>query len=122
MLIADIVIPFLFQTTIDKGIQDRDISLVWILVGAQLMIFIGNYLSNTIVEIVMSKLGLRLSINMMSEYLVKLINLPVSFFRTKIQRRPYKENRRPIQNKEFSHIISGDYVSDSSVFYLYFPL
>lgn len=83
VLIADIVIPFLFQTTIDKGIQDRDISLVWILVGAQLMIFIGNYLSNTIVEIVMSKLGLRLSINMMSEYLVKLINLPVSFFERK---------------------------------------
>ncbi len=83
VLIADIIIPFLFQTTIDKGIQDKDIGLVWLLVGAQLLIFIGNYLSNTIVEIVMSKLGLKLSINMMYEYLSKLISLPVSFFERK---------------------------------------
>ena len=83
MLCAEIAVPFMFQTTVDRGIADKDIGLIWILVAGQFAIFIGNFVSGTIVEFIMTRLGLDMSINMLSEYLTKLVRLPLSFFERK---------------------------------------
>ena len=82
--IADIILPILFQYTIDIGIGNKDINLVWLLVFSQFCIFLGNYISNNIVDIVLTKTGLKISIELVSKYLTKLINLPMSFFDRKI--------------------------------------
>lgn len=83
-IIADVVTPLLFQRTIDDGINGRDISLVWLLVGGQFVFLVGNYISNGIAEVLLTKAGLRMSICLMNEYLSKLIRLPISFFDRKI--------------------------------------
>jgi len=83
-LITDMFVPFLFQRTVDDGINGKDIHLVWLLILGQLFVFIGNYISSNIVDILLTKLGLKMSIEMMNEYLRKLISLPMSFFDTKV--------------------------------------
>lgn len=83
-LIADISIPFLFQRTIDDGIKSEDISLVWLLIIGQLLIFLGSYISNSLIEILLTKLGLKLSIEMLDNYLYKLVRLPMTFFAQKV--------------------------------------
>ena len=81
---ADLTLPFLFQRTVDEGISSKDIHLVWMLVISQLFVFLGNYVTNNAVDIMLTKLGLRMSIDMMNEYLRKLIKLPMSFFDRKV--------------------------------------
>ncbi len=81
---ADVALPFVFQRTIDEGIHSGDIQLIWLLVFSQLFIFFGNYLSNCVVEYLLTKIGLRMSIRMINDYLKKIICLPMSFFATKV--------------------------------------
>jgi len=83
-VVADIILPIVFRRTIDEGIKNKDIALVWLLALGQLCIFIGNYIANNVIDIVLTKLGLKISINLINEYLAKLIRLPISFFDRKI--------------------------------------
>ncbi len=81
---ADVVTPVLFQRTVDDGINGRDIGLVWMLVLGQFCMFVGNYVSGSIADLLLTKMGLRMGVRMMGEYLQKLIRLPVSFFDRKV--------------------------------------
>lgn len=83
-LVADISLPFIFQRTIDEGISNKDIHLVWLLVLSQLFIFIGNFVSNSITELLLTKLGIKVGINMLNEYLSKLVRLPMTFYARKV--------------------------------------
>lgn len=83
-MVADVAMPLVFQKTIDEGIQQRDIGLVWLLALSQLAIFVGNYASNNIINILLTKIGLKINIEMVNEYLAKLIRLPISFFDRKV--------------------------------------
>lgn len=83
-LVADIALPFIFQKTIDDGISSRDVHLVWLLVISQLFVFLGSFVSNSIIEVLLTKLGLRISIGMLNEYLGKLVRLPMSFYARKV--------------------------------------
>ena len=77
-------LPLLFQHTIDDGINGRDINLVWLLVIGQFFVFLGNYVANNLVELILAKLGISISISMLTDYLRKLAYLPISFFDRKV--------------------------------------
>lgn len=99
-VVADVTLPFVFQRTIDEGIAQKDISLIWLLVFGQLFVFLGNYVSNAIIDILLSKLGLKFGIQILNEYLSKLVRLPISFFSTKV-------SSDLIQKAEDHHRIKG---------------
>lgn len=83
-MLADICIPFIFQNTIDKGIGEHNISLIWTLILSQFLIFLGSYVANCIVELSLGKLALSIGIDLLNRYLNKLISLPISFFSRKV--------------------------------------
>lgn len=83
-LAGDIAMPLIFQHTVDEGIMGKDIGLVWMLILSQLLIFLGNYVGNSVVEIILTKLGLKTGIEMMDRYLRKLVRLPMIFFERKV--------------------------------------
>lgn len=83
-LLTEMTLPLLFQHTIDDGINGRDISLVWLLVIGQFFVFLGNYVANNLVELILAKLGINISISMLTDYLRKLAYLPISFFDRKV--------------------------------------
>lgn len=85
VMAADVVSPILFQRTIDDGIGDKNIRLIWVLIAGQLALFVGNYIGNNVTEIMLAKLGLKVSITLIKEYLAKLIKLPMAFFDTKVK-------------------------------------
>ncbi|HLF62740.1 MAG TPA: peptidase domain-containing ABC transporter [Saprospiraceae bacterium] len=72
--------PFLTQALVDKGINLHDLSFVYLILIAQLVLFAGN----SIAEIVRSKLllhmGTRINISMVSDFLSKMLRLPIPFF------------------------------------------
>lgn len=81
---ADIAMPLIFQQTVDTGISTGDIGLVWLLALMQVMIFIGNFMSSSALQYVITRLGLSLGISMMNEYLSRLLSMSMSFFARKV--------------------------------------
>ncbi len=80
ILIMDFITPFLFQYTIDDGIRLKDINLIWLLVGSQICIFLGNYVANSIGDFIITKIGLSTGISYIETYIKNLIKLPLDFY------------------------------------------
>lgn len=72
--------PFIFQKTIDLGIVKSDINLVYMLLLAQLVLFLSSFISDFFSQLILTKLNFNLSILLKSKLLQKLIKLPISYF------------------------------------------
>lgn len=72
--------PFLTQALVDKGINLHNLNFVYLILIGQLVLFAGS----SIAEIVRSKLllhmGTRINISMVSDFLAKMLRLPIPFF------------------------------------------
>lgn len=78
------IFPFLTQSIVDIGIRNKNIHFVYIILLASLMLFF----SQTVVELVRSRILLhisaRVNISLISDFLIKLMKLPISFFDSKM--------------------------------------
>lgn len=77
-------IPILFQRMIDEGIGQKSVNLLIFLLLTQLAFFIGNMLSTSLTNIILTKLNLTAGLEMLSSYVMKLTLLPIAFFDTKL--------------------------------------
>ncbi|NQX84957.1 MAG: peptidase domain-containing ABC transporter [Flavobacteriaceae bacterium] len=95
--LLQLIFPFLTQSVVDYGINYQNINFVYLILIAQLTLFT----SQTSVELIRSWLLLhmtsRININLVSDFLIKLMKLPISFFDSKntgdIVQRIYDHNR-----------------------------
>ena len=81
---CNLVNSFFYQQIIDQGIGDKSINKVLLFALLQLSFFIGCTLSNNVVNIILTKLGFNIGIELLTTYLKKLITLPISFFDVKL--------------------------------------
>ena len=82
-LLLSLVTPFLTQAMVDDGIGLRDMNIILSILMAQLFIFVGTFSMNLISSWVSLYMSTRINIRILSEYLGKLLRLPMSFFDTK---------------------------------------
>ncbi|MEA5259750.1 peptidase domain-containing ABC transporter [Arcicella aquatica] len=79
-----LVFPFLTQSIVDVGIQTRNLNFIYMMLAAQLMLFA----SRTVVEFIRSwillHISIRINLSILSDFLIKLMKLPMSFFDTKM--------------------------------------
>ncbi len=79
-----LIFPFLTQSIVDFGITNQNISFIYLVLIAQLMLF----LSRTSVEFIRSwillHISTRINISLVSDFLMKLMKLPISFFDSKM--------------------------------------
>ncbi|MEA2106730.1 MAG: peptidase domain-containing ABC transporter [Bacteroidota bacterium] len=82
--LLQLIFPFLTQSIVDKGINNQDLGFVTLIIIAQLVLIF----SRTIVEFIRSwillHLGTRINISLISDFLIKMMKLPVSFFDSKM--------------------------------------
>ncbi|WP_166437093.1 peptidase domain-containing ABC transporter [Niastella caeni] len=83
-LVANWAIPVIFQQTIDKGIGTGSLHIVWVLLLAQLGLFLGNFVSQLLSDLVLTKLNFRLSISLKQNFLYKIMRLPIKYFDTRM--------------------------------------
>ena len=79
---ANWAMPLLLKTTIDEGIMKKDINIVWMMLGAQFLFFIGFMVTGNISNMLSTRTSIRINIKMTSGYFAKIINLPIKFFDT----------------------------------------
>ena len=82
--LLQLIFPFLTQSIVDYGISNQNLSFVTLILIAQLILFA----SQTVVEFIRSWILLhitaRINISMISDFLIKLMKLPIRFFDIKM--------------------------------------
>jgi ATP-binding cassette subfamily B protein len=79
-----LVFPFLTQAIIDKGIANRDIRLIYLILAGQLALTAGRLLIEFTRGWLLLHLGTRLNIRIVSDFLARLMSLPIAYFDTKL--------------------------------------
>lgn len=78
-----IVFPLLTEKLIDKGVINKDLNIITYILIAQLSLFIGSSVIEIIRNWLMLYVGTKISIEIISEFLSKILLLPIRFFETK---------------------------------------
>lgn len=78
--IFQLVIPFLTQSIVDVGIDNQDISFIYLILAAQLMIFAGQFITRIIQSWILLHISTRINVQLISDFLQKLMRLPLGFF------------------------------------------
>lgn len=82
--VLTLIFPFLTQNLIDKGVNKKDLSFISIILLAQLGVFLGSNIIEIIRNWLMLFIGTKISITIISDFLKKLLQLPIKFFDTKL--------------------------------------
>ena len=81
--IISLIFPFLTQAMVDTGIGSGNISFVAMILIAQLCLLVGQMANNVIRSWLMLHITTRISISLISDFLNKLMRLPIAFFDSK---------------------------------------
>ncbi|EIW94065.1 leukotoxin translocation ATP-binding protein LktB [Capnocytophaga ochracea] len=78
-----LIFPFLTQNLIDRGVQKNDLHFVTIILLSQLSLYLGSISVEIIRNWITLFMGTKLSISIISNFLKRLLELPIHFFETK---------------------------------------
>lgn len=78
--LIQLLFPFLTQSIVDIGIGTRDIGFIWLVLAAQLMLSLSAASVDFVRGWILLHLGTRINISLISDFLGKLMRLPVGFF------------------------------------------
>ena len=82
--LSQFVLPFLTQSIVDVGIKNQAIGFVWLILLGQLMLTISRTAIDFIRRWLLLHISLRINISLVSDFFIKLLKLPMSFFDTKL--------------------------------------
>jgi len=82
--LLQLIFPFLTQSIVDIGIQNRDINFIYLILIAQLFLFFGRISIELIRGWILLHLSTRINISLISDFFIKLMNLPIAFFDSKM--------------------------------------
>ena len=78
------IFPFLTQALVDTGIRDRNLSFITLILITQLLLFISQLAVGFIRSWIMLHINSRIDIALISDFLMKLMTLPLHYFDTKM--------------------------------------
>ncbi|RXR20709.1 peptidase domain-containing ABC transporter [Flavobacterium amnicola] len=78
--LLQLIFPFLTQSIVDVGIQNQNLNFIYLILFAQLFLFAGRTGLELIRSWIMLHLSTRINISLISDFFIKLMNLPISFF------------------------------------------
>lgn len=82
--VLQLLMPFLTQAIVDLGIKHKDIGFIWLILLGELMIVIGRTATDFIRRWLLLHISMRINISLVSDFFIKLLKLPMSFFDTKL--------------------------------------
>lgn len=82
--LLQLIFPFLTQSVVDIGIQNHDINFIYLILIAQLFLFAGRIGIEIIRGWILLHLSTRINIALVSDFFIKLMNLPIAYFDSKM--------------------------------------
>ena len=81
--LIQLVFPFLAQALVDEGIRNNNLHFIYIILIAQLVLFVSQTVGEVIRSYLLLYVGNRVGISLLSSFLQKLMQLPHPFFEQK---------------------------------------
>ncbi len=82
--LLQLIMPFLTQSIVDVGIKNQDIGFIWLVLLGQLMLTVSRTVIDFIRRWLLLHISMRINISLVSDFFIKLLKLPMSFFDTKL--------------------------------------
>lgn len=82
--LIQLIFPFLTQSIVDVGINTQDIDFIYLILAAQMMLFLSRMTVDFIRSWILLHISTRINISIISDFLIKLMKLPIGFFDTKM--------------------------------------
>ena len=82
--LIQLLLPFLTQSVVDFGINNQNMGFIWLVLVAQLTLTFSSSAVEFIRGWILLHLGTRVNISLISDFLAKLMRLPMSYFDTKM--------------------------------------
>lgn len=82
--LLSLILPFLTQSVVDTGISTGNLNFIVVILVAQLLLAIGRMANDLISSWLSLHMTVRVSISLISDFLSKLMRLPIAFFDSKM--------------------------------------
>ena len=82
--LLQLIFPFLTQSVVDFGISNQNIGFIYLVFIAQITLYIGKTAVDFIRSWILLHISTRVNIALISDFLIKLMKLPISFFDKKM--------------------------------------
>lgn len=82
--VLQLIFPFLTQFIVDYGIANHDVKFIYIILLGKLTLFISSLSVEFIRAWILIHVSSRINVYIISDFLIKLMNLPIRFFDSKI--------------------------------------
>ena len=82
--LLQLITPFLAQSVVDIGISTRNISFIFLILIGQIALVIGRVTVEFIRSWILLHITTRINISILTDFLVKLMKLPISYFDSKM--------------------------------------
>lgn len=79
----NLLFPFLTQSVVDVGVNTQNLPFVYLVLVAQLALMVGRLAVEFLRSWILLHISTRLNLSILSDFLVKLLRLPLSFFDSK---------------------------------------
>ena len=73
--LLSLILPFLTQSIVDVGIQNQDLNFIYLVLIAQIMLFLGRMGIEVIRSWILLHLSTRINISIISDFFIKLMKL-----------------------------------------------
>ncbi len=81
--IIQFIFPFLMQSIVDYGVLNQNINFIYLILIAQLVLFLSQTLVTIFRQWLLLHITSRFNIKMVSDFLAKMLKLPMTFFETR---------------------------------------
>lgn len=82
--LLQLIFPFLTQSIVDHGIGNQNLSFIYLVLIAQLVLTLSRASVDFIRNWILLHIGVRVNISLISDFLAKLMRLPMKYFDTKL--------------------------------------
>lgn len=82
--LLQLIFPFLTQSLVDVGIRDGNLGFITLILIAQLVVSVSRLSVEFIRSWILLHMNTRINISLISDFLIKLMKLPLRFFDTKM--------------------------------------
>lgn len=111
--VISVIFPFLTQELIDNGVNKKNYNVVYIIFFSQIFMFLGSLIIEGIRNWITLNIGNKISLDFISNFLKKLIDVQVSFFESKTTG---DFNQRILDNDKIESFLTSH--SMVTIFYL----
>lgn len=82
--LIQLIFPFLTQSIVDRGIANKNIGFIYMILLAQMMLILSRASVDFIRRWILLHISTRINISLISDFFIKLMRLPMSYFDTKL--------------------------------------